>query len=60
MTARPVCHRRAGEGALSASADDQPYLGTLAFYTALGFRVLEEMPSLWGPTNPAVMLVKRL
>jgi ribosomal protein S18 acetylase RimI-like enzyme len=45
---------------LSASADDQPYLGTLAFYTALGFRVLEEMPSLWGPTNPAVMLVKRL
>jgi ribosomal protein S18 acetylase RimI-like enzyme len=45
---------------LSASADDQPYLGTLAFYAALGFRVLEEMPSLWGPTNPAVMLVKRL
>ena len=45
---------------LSASADDQPYLGTLAFYTALGFRVLEEMPSLWGPTNPAVLLVKRL
>ena len=45
---------------LSASASDTPYLGTLAFYTALGFRVLEEMPSLWGPTNPAIMLVKRL
>ena len=45
---------------LSASARDQPYLGTLAFYTALGFRVLEEMPSLWGPENPAVLLIKRI
>ena len=45
---------------LSASAGDEPYLRTLAFYTALGFRVLEEMPSLWGPENPAVILIKRL
>jgi ribosomal protein S18 acetylase RimI-like enzyme len=45
---------------LSASADDKPYLGTLAFYTALGFRVLEEMPSLWDANNPAVLLIKRL
>jgi ribosomal protein S18 acetylase RimI-like enzyme len=45
---------------LSASADDKPYLGTLAFYSALGFRVLEEMPSLWDADNPAVLLIKRL
>jgi GNAT superfamily N-acetyltransferase len=45
---------------LSASAGDAPYLGTLAFYTALGFRVLEEMPSLWDAHNPAVLLIKRL
>jgi GNAT superfamily N-acetyltransferase len=45
---------------LSASADDQRYLGTLAFYTALGFRVLEEMPSLWDADNPAVLLIKHL
>lgn len=45
---------------LSASAGDKLYLGTLAFYTALGFRVLEEMPSLWDQTNPAVLLIKRL
>lgn len=45
---------------LSASAGDKPYLGTLAFYTALGFRVLEEMPSLWDADNPAVLLVKHL
>jgi ribosomal protein S18 acetylase RimI-like enzyme len=45
---------------LSASANDEPYLRTLAFYRALGFRVLEEMPLLWNPDNPAVLLVKRL
>ena len=45
---------------LSASAGDEPYLRTLAFYVALGFRVLEEMPSLWDADNPAVLLVKRL
>lgn len=45
---------------LSASAGDGPYLRTFAFYTALGFRVLEEMPTLWDPQNPAVLLIKRL
>lgn len=45
---------------LSASAADPPYLGTLAFYAALGFRVLEEMPSLWNADNPAVLLIKHL
>ncbi len=45
---------------LSASADDKLYLGTLAFYTGLDFRVLEEMPSLWDADNPAVLLIKRL
>ena len=45
---------------LSASAADEPYLRTLAFYTSVGFRVLEEMESLWGPDDPAVLLVKRL
>ena len=45
---------------LSASAGDEPYLGTLAFYTGVGFRVLEEMPLLWDAESPAVVLVKRL
>jgi ribosomal protein S18 acetylase RimI-like enzyme len=45
---------------LSASAGDKPYLGTLAFYTSLGFRVVEEMPTLWDADNPAVLLVKHL
>ncbi|MGE0000416.1 MAG: GNAT family N-acetyltransferase [Ilumatobacteraceae bacterium] len=45
---------------LSASASDEPYLRTLAFYLALGFRILEEMPALWDADNPATILVKRL
>jgi ribosomal protein S18 acetylase RimI-like enzyme len=45
---------------LSASAGDPPYLRTLAFYEGLGFRILEELPTLWDPDNPAVLLVKRL
>jgi GNAT superfamily N-acetyltransferase len=45
---------------LSAPAGDEPYLRTLAFYNTLEFRVLEEMPLLWGPDNPAVLLVERL
>jgi ribosomal protein S18 acetylase RimI-like enzyme len=45
---------------LSATAGDAGYLKTLAFYQALGFRVLEEMPTLWDADNPAVLLVKRL
>jgi ribosomal protein S18 acetylase RimI-like enzyme len=45
---------------LSPLVRDEPYLRTFAFYTALGFRVLEEMPLLWNPDNPAILLVKRL
>jgi ribosomal protein S18 acetylase RimI-like enzyme len=44
---------------LSAGAGDEGYLGTLAFYRSVGFRVLEEMPMLWGPRQPAVLLVMR-
>ena len=64
---RAAEHRLRSEGVeylqvktLSAAAADEPYLRTLAFYAALDFRVLEELPSLWGPDNPAVVLVKRL
>lgn len=45
---------------LSSSHRDEGYEETRAFYRACGFRLLEEMPGLWGPENPAVMLVKRL
>jgi ribosomal protein S18 acetylase RimI-like enzyme len=43
---------------LSASSPDEGYAKTRAFYLAHGFRTLEELPRLWGPDNPAVLLVK--
>lgn len=43
---------------LSASADDEGYAKTRAFYLAYGFRPLEEFPELWAPQNPALQLVK--
>lgn len=39
---------------------DAGYAATRAFYRALGFVVLDELPSLWGSENPAVQLVKEL
>lgn len=35
------------------------YAATRAFYLACGFRPLVEFPTLWGPENPALQLVKR-
>jgi GNAT superfamily N-acetyltransferase len=46
---------------LSASAGDEGYSRTLAFYQSMGFVVLEEMPMLWNdPTQPAVVMIKHL
>ncbi len=45
---------------LSASADDEGYAKTRAFYLAYGFRPLEEFPGLWDPQNPALQLVKTI
>lgn len=45
---------------LSEKRADRHYAATRAFYFACGFRPLEELPSLWGPDNPALLLVKRL
>ena len=43
---------------LSASAPDEGYARTRAFYLAYGFRELHEFPDLWGETDPAVQMVK--
>jgi ribosomal protein S18 acetylase RimI-like enzyme len=45
---------------LSASHPDEGYARTRAFYEAVGFRPLEELPDLWGPANPCLLMVKRL
>lgn len=43
---------------LSNKHPDEGYKKTRAFYRAMGFRLLEEFPELWGPANPCWQLVK--
>ncbi|MHB8339635.1 MAG: GNAT family N-acetyltransferase [Mycobacteriales bacterium] len=43
---------------LSATRPHEGYDRTRAFYLSYGFRPLEEFPLLWGPSNPAVQLIK--
>ncbi len=45
---------------LSKKRPDPHYAATRAFYVACGFRPLEELPTLWGPENPALLMIKRL
>ena len=43
---------------LSAARVDEGYARTRAFWLACGFRPLEELPTLWDPSNPALQLIK--
>lgn len=43
---------------LSARRHDDGYEETRAFYRSVGFVHLEEHPTLWGPDNPALQMVK--
>lgn len=45
---------------LAASVDDPNYASTRAFYTAMGFRPLEEIRQIWNEANPCLIMVKRL
>jgi GNAT superfamily N-acetyltransferase len=45
---------------LSGSRPDPHYARTRRFYEAVGFRPLEELPELWDPSNPCLILVKHL
>ena len=45
---------------LSDSVDYPPYAETRAFYLAMGFQPLEEIPQIWGDDNPCLIMVKVL
>ena len=45
---------------LSPTRPDARYEETRAFYRSMGFRELEEFPTLWDPANPCLLFVKRL
>ncbi len=42
------------------SRDCPHYARTRAFYEAVGFRPLEEIPTLWNEANPCLIMVKRI
>jgi GNAT superfamily N-acetyltransferase len=45
---------------LSERHPDSNYARTRAFYSAMGFRPLEEFPELWGAENPCLQMIKSL
>jgi ribosomal protein S18 acetylase RimI-like enzyme len=45
---------------LSERHPDLNYARTRAFYSAMGFRPLEEFPELWGEENPCLQMIKSL
>jgi GNAT superfamily N-acetyltransferase len=59
-----VSHARAGGfryltvKTLAPSHPDPGYAATRAFYTAMGFSPLEELPTLWGAGNPALIMIQ--
>ncbi len=66
LVERAAAHARA-EGCtllhvktLAPSDPDPGYAATRRFYEALGFVPLEELPQVWGPENPCLILVRPL
>ena len=45
---------------LSARDADPGYARTRAFYEAMGFVTIDELPDLWSPDNPACIMLKVL
>ena len=45
---------------LGPSDDDANYASTRIFYSAMGFRPLEEFTKIWDENNPCLVMVKRI
>jgi chloramphenicol 3-O-phosphotransferase/GNAT superfamily N-acetyltransferase len=45
---------------LSAANPDMGYAKTRAFYQAMGFRPLDELPDFWDAENPCLMMIKKV
>jgi ribosomal protein S18 acetylase RimI-like enzyme len=45
---------------LSSSNDDANYARTRLFYEAVGFLPIEEFPTLWGPENPCIFMLRSI
>ena len=66
LVERAAAHARAQGFALlhvktlAPSDPDPNYAATRAFYAAVGFVPLEELPQVWGPQNPCLIMVRAL
>jgi hypothetical protein len=66
LVERAAAYARAGGYALlhvktlAPSDPDSSYAATRAFYAAVGFLPLEELPQVWGPGNPCLLMVRTL
>ncbi len=58
--ARGLGHTLLSVKTLSPSNPDEGYRRTRAFYTGIGFQLVEEFPDLWDADNPSVLMVKPL
>ena len=45
---------------LGPSHPDPNYAKTRAFYVAMDFRPMEEIPQIWGDQNPCLIMIKKL
>jgi ribosomal protein S18 acetylase RimI-like enzyme len=45
---------------LSDKSRNAPYLLTRQFYESIGFEPIDELPALWGPDNPCLLMLKPL
>jgi GNAT superfamily N-acetyltransferase len=45
---------------LSGGRVDAGYAKTRQFYLGVGFTPLEELPTLWDPSNPCLLLIKQV
>jgi ribosomal protein S18 acetylase RimI-like enzyme len=45
---------------LSDKSRNAPYLLTRRFYESVGFEPIDELPELWGPDNPCLLMLKPL
>ena len=45
---------------IAPSSPNAHYAATRKFYEAMGFKPLEVFPTLWGPRNPCLVMIKSL
>ena len=45
---------------VAATSPSEPYAATRRFYESIGFLAVEVFPTLWGPSNPCLFMIKNI